>query len=381
MNMSAKKILAARDPDLRIDLLRGFATWFLFLDHIPHNIVNLVTLRNYGFSGATDVFVFIAGYSAALMFGKMALERGMVVTTTRILRRVWQLYAAYLVLFVIYIDVISNVAAQYANTELFSEYNVTGIVDHPIRTLMYGVMLVARPANLDVLQLFVALMAVFPLLLWGMLRRPNITLAVSVAVYAAARFFGFSLPTLPGGTWYFNPFCWQLLAVLGALFALNGNKATSAAHRVPLLHIAAEAYLLFALAVMVAAHVPSIAAVMSNFGFDPFSPTDKEDLALYRVVHLLALALLFTYWVPRDWPVLRSRLLQPVMKCGDEWLTSFCVGVFLSFAAHMTLITGPNSVVMQILVSAIGIATMTAVAYYISWSRRQDLASVLRAKA
>jgi hypothetical protein len=381
MNMSTKKVLAARDRDLRVDLLRGFATWFLFLDHIPNNIVNILTLRNYGFAGATDVFVFIAGYGAALMFGKMALERGMVVTSTRILRRVWQLYAAYLVLFVIYIDVISNVAAQYANTELFSEYNVTGIIDHPIRTLMYGVMLVARPVNLDVLQLFVALMSVFPLVLWGMLRRPNVTLAVSVAVYAAARIFGFSLPTLPAGSWYFNPFCWQLLAVLGAWFALNGNKVTSVAHRLPLLRIGAEAYLLFALAVMVAAHVPSIAAVMANFGFDPFSPTDKEELALYRVVHLLALALLFTYWVPRDWPVLHSRLLQPVLKCGDEWLTSFCIGVFLSFAAHMALITGPNSVAMQILVSAIGIATMTAVAYYISWSRRQDHASVLRAKA
>jgi hypothetical protein len=381
MNMSAKKILAAPDRDLRVDLLRGFATWFLFLDHIPQNAVNVVTLRNYGFAGAADVFVFVAGYAAALTFGRMALERGMVVTSTRILRRVWQLYAAYLVLFVIYVEVISNVAAQSANTELFDEYNVTGIVDHPIRTLMHGLMLMARPLNLDVLQLFVALMAAFPLVLWGMLRRPNFTLAVSVAVYAAARIFDFNLPTFPSGTWYFNPFCWQLLAVLGAWFAVNGNKVTAAAHRVPLLLIAAEAYLLFAAAVMIAAHVPSIAAVMSNFGFDPFSASDKEDLALYRVVHLLALALLFTYWVPRDWPVLRSRLLQPVMKCGDEWLTSFCVGVFLSFAAHMALITGPNSVVMQVLVSAIGIATMTAVAYYISWSRRQDRVPVVRAKA
>src|SRR5262249_51766471 len=157
----------------------------------------------------------------------------------------------------------------------------------------------------------------------------------------------------------FNPFCWQLLAVLGAWFALNGNKVTAAAHRLPLLRMAAAAYLLFALVVMIAAHVPAIAAVMTSVGFDPFSPTGKEDLALYRVVHLLALALLFTYWLPRDWPVLRSRLLQPVMKCGDEWLTSFCIGVFLSFAAHMVLITGPNSVAMQVLVSAIGIATMT----------------------
>src|ERR1700740_1036701 len=103
MNMSSKKTLVARGPDLRIDLLRGFATWFLFLDHIPHNVVNLVTLRNYGFSGAIDVFVFVTGYAATVTFGKMALERGLVVTSTRILRRVWQLYAAYLVLFVIYI--------------------------------------------------------------------------------------------------------------------------------------------------------------------------------------------------------------------------------------------------------------------------------------
>ena len=113
MHLSAKKILAARSPDLRIDLLRGLANWFLFLDHIPHNVVNLLTIRNFGFSGATDVFVFVAGYAAAIFFGKMAQERGFVVTATRIFRRVWQLYAAYVVLFVIYIDIIGNVAAQY----------------------------------------------------------------------------------------------------------------------------------------------------------------------------------------------------------------------------------------------------------------------------
>src|SRR6201987_3103611 len=114
MNLSAKKILAARSLDLRVDLLRGLANWFLFLDHIPHNVVNLLTLRNFGFAGATDVFVFVAGYAATVFFGKMALDRGFVVTTTRIFRRTWQLYAAYVVLFVVYIDIIGNVAVQYA---------------------------------------------------------------------------------------------------------------------------------------------------------------------------------------------------------------------------------------------------------------------------
>src|SRR5215469_16097406 len=227
MNLSTKKILAARSLDLRVDLLRGFANWFLFLDHVPHNVVNFITLRNFGFSGATDVFVFVAGYAAAVFFGKMALERGFVVTTTRIFRRTWQLYAAYVVLFVIYIDIIGNVAVQYATTDIIDEYNVTGIVDHPIRTLMHGLALQAKPLNLDTLQLFVALMAVFPFILWAMLRRPNLTLAASFALYVAAHMFDWSLPAFPTGTWYFNPFCWQLLSVLGAWFAVNGERLTA----------------------------------------------------------------------------------------------------------------------------------------------------------
>ncbi len=380
MNLSAKKILAARSLDLRVDLLRGFANWFLFLDHVPHNVVNFITLRNFGFTGATDVFVFVTGYAAAIFFGRMALERGFVVTATRMLRRLWQLYAAYVVLFVIYIDIVSNVAAQYGTTEIIDEYNVTGIVDHPIRTLMHGLMLQAKPLNLDVLQLFVALLAMFPPILWVMLRRPNLALAGSIALYVASRVFDWSLPAFPTGTWYFNPFCWQLLSVLGAWFALSGPKLTFTLQRLPLLRAAAATYLVFALVVTLAAHAPALAAQLPDFGIS-LSVSDKENLASYRVVHLLALALLFTYFVPRDWAPLRSKLLQPVMKCGEEWLTSFCAGVFLSFAAHFILITGPNSVAMQVLVSVSGIAMMTGIAYYISWSRRQDGRSVLPAGA
>ena len=380
MNLSTKKILAARSLDLRVDLLRGLANWFLFLDHIPHNVVNFITLRNFGFSGATDVFVFVTGYAAAIFFGQMALERGFVVTSTRILRRLWQLYAAYVVLFVIYVDIVSNVAARYGTTEIIDEYNVIGIVDHPIRTLMHGLMMQAKPLHLDVLQLFIGLLVMFPPMLWLMLRRPNVALAGSVALYVASRAFDWSLPSFPTGTWYFNPFCWQLLSVLGAWFAVSGPKLIRTLQRLPLLRAAAATYLVFALVVALAAHVPALAARLPDFGVS-LSPTDKENLASYRVIHLLALALLFTYFVPRDWAPLRSKLLQPVMKCGEEWLTSFCIGVFLSFAAHFALITGPNSVAMQVLVSVSGIAMMTAIAYYISWSRRQDGRPMLRAEA
>lgn len=379
MNISTtKKNLAACASDARVDLLRGFANWFLFLDHIPHNVVNLLTLRNFGFAGATDVFVFVAGYGATVFFGNMALDRGSVVATTRIFRRAWQLYATYVVLFVIYVGVISNVAVQYSATDIIDEYNVLGMVDHPIRTLAHGLILQAKPLNLDTLQLFVALMLVFPLLLWSMLRQPNLTLAGSVALYVAAHVFDWSLPAFPSGSWYFNPFCWQLLAVLGGWFAVNGTRMTAVVHRFGWLRLAAVLYIGFALVVSVATHVPALAGLAPDFGVGLFTPGDKENLAAYRIVHLLALALLFTYLVPRDWPALRSKWLQPVMTCGEEWLPSFCSGVFLSFAAHLVLITGPNSVLMQVMVSVTGIAMMTAIANYISWSRRQDQRPVPR---
>ena len=372
MNLVTKQNIAAQGPDPRIDLLRGFANWFLFLDHIPHNVVNLLTLRNFGFAGATDVFVFVAGYAATVFFGKMALDRGFVVTATRIFRRTWQLYAAYVVLFVVYIDIIGNVAVQYATTDIIDEYNVTGIVDHPIRTLMHGLALQAKPLNLDTLQLFVALMMVFPFVLWAMLRRPNLTLAASFALYVAAHVFDWSLPAFPTGTWYFNPFCWQLLSVLGAWFAVNGATLTAWAQRQPWLRIAAAAYLGAALIVTVAARIPALAGLLPDLGLDLLTPGDKENLAVYRVVYLLALGLLFTYFVPRDWSALQSKWLHPVVICGEEWLASFCIGVFLSFAGHFVLITAPNSIAIQILVSVAGIAIMTAIAYYIAWSRRQD---------
>jgi hypothetical protein len=61
-----------------------------------------------------------------------------------------------------------------------------------------------------------------------------------------------------------------------------------------------------------------------------------------------------------------------VVKCGQQSLAVFCVGVFLSFVGHFVLMLSSGSLTSQIVVSVIGIALMTLVAYYISWSKRQD---------
>jgi len=372
---SLKAEIAARDGDPRLSLLFGIAAWFLFLDHVPHNAVSALTLRNFGFSGATDLFVFVGGYTAAILYGKMMLERGFVVGATRIFRRVWQLYAAYVVLFVIYIDLIGYVAKKSGAPEIIHEFNIAGILGHTIRTLIYGLLLQAKPLNLDALQLVIVLMAFFPIVLFGMLRRPNLTMAGSIALYFAARIFDWNLSSFPDGHWYFNPFSWQLLFVLGAWFALGGAKqarAIRSLQELSILRIAALLYLLFALIVTAAGHIPQFAGLVPDSILDLFLPNEKENLAPYRVLHFLALAFLFSFVVPRDWRGFQSAALQPVLKCGEEWLPVFCTGVFLSFAAHLVLITGPNLLAMHVLVSLAGIAIMAGVAYYVSWSKRQD---------
>ena len=374
MYPSLKAELAARDGDLRPCLLLGIAAWFLFLDHVPHNAVSLLTMRNFGFSGAVDLFVFVGGYTAATLYGRMMLERGFVVTATRIFKRLWQLYAAYIVLFVIYINLIGYVARQSAAPELIGEFNVTGIVDHTVRTLIHGLLLRAKPLNLDVLQLFIVLMAIFPLVLIGMVRRPNVTVAASIGLYFAARQLEWNLSAFPDGHWYLNPFCWQLLFVLGAWFSSSGPEQIRAVHKLQefaILRAAASLYLAVALVVTVAGKFPQLTLV-PDFLRDVFGPNDRESLVPHRVVHFLALAFLFTYMVPRDWSGFRWQALQPAIKCGQEWLAVFCAGVFLSFAGHLVLITSPDSLAMQILVSSAGILIMTGVAYYVSWSKRQD---------
>lgn len=68
MPMSATSSGAQRD--LRIDFFRGLALLFIFIDHVPDNVLARFTLRNFGFADAAEVFVLLAGFSAVLAYGR-----------------------------------------------------------------------------------------------------------------------------------------------------------------------------------------------------------------------------------------------------------------------------------------------------------------------
>jgi hypothetical protein len=112
--MTINAVLPERGRDLRLDLFRGIANWWIFLDHIPNNVLNWLTIRNYGFSDAADLFVFISGYTASFVYARVMLERGFVAGSARLLRRSWQLYVAHVLLFLVFITSV-GLAAQHWN--------------------------------------------------------------------------------------------------------------------------------------------------------------------------------------------------------------------------------------------------------------------------
>lgn len=371
--MKINATLPEKGRDLRLDLFRGVANWAIFLDHIPDNVVNWITTRNYGFSDAADLFVFISGYTASFVYARMMLDRGFIVGATRLTKRVWQLYVAHIILFVIYIASISYLALRFGDSELVNEFNVVGLVDNATETLRQGLFLKFKPVNLDVLPLYIVLMGLFPPVLWIMLRQPNWTMVASIALWLVARQTGWNLSAYPAGTWYFNPYCWQVLFVFGSWCALGGARKSMTVINHPVTLWFCIGYLILGLVMTMAGKFPdSFGALFPHWLYSTFNPNDKTNLAPYRFIHFVVIVIMVIRFVPKDWPGLEWKVFDPLIVCGQQSLAVFCVGVFLSFVGHFELSMSSGSLFAQIFVSVTGIAIMTIVAYYISWSKRQD---------
>lgn len=354
--------------DLRLDLFRGLANWAIFLDHVPNNAVAWVTARNYGFSDAAELFVFVSGYTVAFVYARMARAKGFLAAALGVLGRAWQIYVAYILLFVFYVVAIGYVAQRYGHAHLLDEFNIRLLIKDPVEFLKHGILLEYKPLNLDVLPLYIVLMIAFPPLLWLLMRQPNAALMISFGIYAGAQMFGWNLNAYPAGHWYFNPFAWQFLFVIGAWVALGG-AATGRA-----MISSSPALAIVGIVIVFAAFI-TLASRTDHQDLIPepvrllFLPNDKTNLAPYRIVHFLALAVVVSRLIPKEAPFLSASWLRPLRLCGERSLEVFCAGVFLAFVAHFAIELVSDALAFQIVVSIAGIGTMIAVAYFKTWTR------------
>lgn len=359
--------IAGTERELRLDLFRGLALWLIFVDHLPPNLFTWMTIRNYGFSDATEIFIFISGYTAAFVYGRAMLDRGFVVATARILKRVWQIYVAHVFLFTIFLAEISYVASSFENPLYTEEMGILDFLKQPDVTIVQALLLKFRPVNMDVLPLYIVLMFFLPPILWLMQRRADLTLALSVALYALTWQFDLALPAYPHGVWYFNPFAWQLLFVFGAWCALGGAKRMSRILSSPVTLWICAAYLLFAFYTTLTWHVPQLNYYMPRIIEKWMYPIDKTNLDTLRFAHFLALAALTVRVLPKDWPGLKSPWLRPLVLCGQHSLEIFCIGVFLAFAGHFILAEAGGGAGIHFVISLSGILIMSAAAWMFSW--------------
>jgi len=361
---------AIGERELRLDLFRGLALWLIFIDHLPASVLTWFTIRNYGFSDATEIFIYISGYTAAFVYGRAMLESGVVIASARILRRVWQIYVAHVFLFTIFLAEISYVATSFENPLYTEEMGIMDFLKQPDVTIVQALLLRFRPVNMDVLPLYIVLMLALPVILWSMKWRPDLTLALSAVLYAVTWEYDLYLSAYPNGFWAFNPFAWQLLFVFGAWCALGGARRMSRILASRVTMWISIAYIVAAFYVTLTWYVPQVPHLMPKRLEQWMYPIDKTNLDVLRLTHFLALAALTVRFLPRDWPGLKSPWLRPLILCGSHSLEIFCLGVFLAFAGHFILAEVSGGAAMHALISLSGILIMWGVAWVISWYKR-----------
>jgi hypothetical protein len=348
------------DRDFRIDLFRGLALWWIFLDHIPETYLNHFTPRNFGFSDAAEILVFLSGLASGCVYGGVARRSGLIAASLRVLRRTFEIYLAQIGTVVVLLIEVSILAVRQAN--LLDHANLAVFFANPAETMFQAAILRYSPVNLDPLMLMVILHFGLVFVLPAMTRWPTLVLTASALLYSVSHWLDWSIPAYPSGVIYFNPLDWQLLYVIGIWWGMKPAKEKPAVLKSWLVAGLAGIYLLFSLFIALSWNFHSLESYVPAAIARVIYPIDKGDLDVLRLLHFLAIALLCWRLLPCNLLTQRTRFLRPLVQCGEYSLAIYCISVLLSFAAHAILSAAWNGLASQTLLSIAGIAIMAAMA-------------------
>lgn len=366
--------------DLRIDLVRGLALMIIFINHMPGNVVAAFTPHAYGFSDAAEIFVLLSGVSAALAFGRVIDGQGLAAGAVKVAARVRTLYVAHLAVFLTVVGLVALAVERTENPLYIETINITPVLADPLKALSHVLGLTYQPNYLDILPLYVVLLAAFPLIHVAAKASPLLTLAASVLLWRFAATAGITLPNGNGG-WTFNPFAWQVLFTLGVIVgqAMRAGIALPRGAGVRLVDAAAVGMVAFAAIVMLA---PTNAfAFLGQAVADLSLGTDKGNLAPVRLLHVLALAWLFARFVPADTARLKHGVAQALSRAGSHSLEVFCAGTVLSVLGQVVIVETQHHIIVQLLVVAVGVSVLISLGNLLTWSKTLSTSDAPRASA
>ncbi len=360
------------ERDHRIDFFRGLALIFIFWDHVPHNPLGQITLRNFGFSDAAEVFVFLAGYAAVLAYGKVLARDGYLIACVKILRRAWVLYVVHIFLLAMLMGIVFFANSHVETRDLVEEMGLRHFITNPQQALTDELLLRFKPKLMDPLPLYIVLLAGLPLVLPMLVRKAWAVVAVSLTVYLLAPVFGWNLAAIKDGVWYFNPVTWQLLFVLGGAAAIHRQRPRLAEAR-PLLRqplfVCAAIYMVAAGVITVSWRWPDIHdALMPTLLNNLLYPISKTDLSPVRLLHFLALAYVTAKLLP-DTGWTQNWLARQCSRMGRYSLEIFCLGVLLAPLADMVNALTDDAFAMQIFTALVGAGLMGLLAVWLEFNK------------
>jgi len=289
--------IPTRQRDLRLDFFRGLGMFIILIAHITNNPWTLWIPARFGFSDATEIFVFCSGMASAIAFGAVFSRAGWVMGSLQIAHRIWQVYWVHLgVFFVTLTLMLALDATRVFPVNEVGRLNLDPFLNNTGPNLMGLMTLTYVPNYFDILPMYLVILALIPLIM--ALAQVDVRLAFvfSLGLWVAGS-VGLNLPAelwfanSSERTWYFNPFGWQLVFFTG--FALMSGWLPAPPVRRDLVLLALA---MVVLSVPFAWHgIFGTFEVLIQWRQDWARLFDKSDFGVLRYVHFLALA--YLAWV------------------------------------------------------------------------------------
>ena len=360
----------ARVRDQRLDFFRGIGMFIILIAHITDNPWTLWIPARFGFSDATEMFVFCSGMASAIAFGGVFARAGWLMGTLRIAHRVWQVYWVHIgVFFLTLALMVALTRTGWFPRDEVDALNLYAFLENAGPNLIGLFTLTYVPNYFDILPMYLVILALIPVMM--ALARVDVRLAMlfSGALWVAAG-MGLNLPaelwfekpsTRP---WFFDPFGWQLVFFTG--FALMSGWLPAPPVRRWLIALAVA---------VVVVSVPFAwykiidqSAFVREWRHDWAALIDKSNFGILRFVHFLALA--YLAWVAVGPGGVRLRadggtgaVIGLICRVGQQSLPVFAASMVLARGFGAVLDVWGREPLPTLAVNLIGMATIVAVAH------------------
>lgn len=356
-----------RDP--RLDFFRGVGMFIILIAHITANPWTLWIPARFGFSDATEMFVFCSGMASALAFGVIFTRAGWLMGTLAIAYRIWQVYWVHIGVFFVTLGLMLalNATGAFPRDEV-GALNLYPFINNTGPNLLGLFTLTYVPNYFDILPMYLVILALIPVMM--ALVRIDVRLAIlfSLTLWVAAT-AGLKLPaeawfSKPSDrTWFFNPFAWQLVFFTG--FALMaGWLPPPPVHRV----LVIAALVVVVVSVPFAWHkVIGASEFLRDWRKEWSVLFDKSDFGILRYIHFLALA--YLAWVCAGPAGSRLRhdgwggaVVALVMRVGQQSLAVFAASMVMARVLGAVLDLAGGGWLAALAVNLAGFAIIIAVA-------------------